>query len=479
MKKFLVVLTLLFGSSFAAYAQGDISYPVSDPTGNVCTTTFALYQGKLFSCVAGHYALLPTNPVGNPNFVLYPSSSPNGNACTVPSTNVDPLAQVFAGTVYTCQGGFYTAVAGGGGGGVSSVSVTSPFVPLFTTTVATPTTTPHITFTLSSAAAHTFFGNNTGISGTPAYAQPACGDLSNAAASCSTDATNATNISSGTINNLRLPSTISISGTMTASSFSGTGNAFSGTEAATSSIACASTLDILWADSGAHRWKMCNNNGTADTVAGLADIANQVTAASAATAAKQTCVASGANKTCSYISFPDAKIVPFASAPGGTAVSGVTYASGQWTPTLRAGTNNIGAALQAIPSTGASLQFVFELPGDWDTTQQPFISIYYGSGANTTGTVIWTVSSACSKADGSVTDDPTFVAETAFASQTMAAANRYWAKSGQYTAITSGNSCIPGSPVLIKVALSGTASSAINADKAVITVPRLLTVQAN
>lgn len=34
--------------------------------------------------------------------------------------------------------------------------------------------------------------------------QPACGDLSNAATSCSTDATNATNISSGTVNNARL-----------------------------------------------------------------------------------------------------------------------------------------------------------------------------------------------------------------------------------------------------------------------------------
>src|SRR6185312_8305162 len=112
---------------------------------------------------------------------------------------------------------------------------------------------------------------------------------------------------------------------------------------------------------------------------------------------------------------------------------------------------------------------------DWDTTQQPFISIFYASGANTTGTVIWTVSSACTKQDGSVTDDPAFVAESAFGSQTMAAANRAWGKSGQFTAITSGNNCIPGSPAIIKVALSGTASSAINAYQATMTFPRLLT----
>lgn len=41
--------------------------------------------------------------------------------------------------------------------------------------------------------------NSISTSGVPAASQPACGDLSNAAASCSTDATNASNISSGTL----------------------------------------------------------------------------------------------------------------------------------------------------------------------------------------------------------------------------------------------------------------------------------------
>ena len=41
--------------------------------------------------------------------------------------------------------------------------------------------------------------------GVPASTQPACGDLSNAVASCSTDATNASNISTGTLGTGRLP----------------------------------------------------------------------------------------------------------------------------------------------------------------------------------------------------------------------------------------------------------------------------------
>lgn len=200
----------------------------------------------------------------------------------------------------------------------------------------------------------------------------------------------------------------------------------------------------------------------------------------AGTATANKLLLSGASTTPAWSDFPAVMTIPAANCTAGVAGSGWSSAASTFTAACRGGSNNLGGSLQGIPSAGTAIaQFTIELPLDWDTATQPYISILYGSGANTSGTVIWTVSSACSKQDGSVSDDPAFNAETAFASQTMATANRTWGKNGQLTAVTSGNNCVAGSPMTIKLALTGTASSNINAYLAVVTVPRLPTVQAN
>jgi len=215
-----------------------------------------------------------------------------------------------------------------------------------------------------------------------------------------------------------------------------------------------------------------NNGAAAHTVALNQGAGNAITGAATGTAYQVFC-SNGASSDPAFCDSRDVKIIPFAAAPAGAAGAGVSYASGQWAATARAGTNNFGAALQAIPSTGAALQWRMELPLDWDPAAQPYIRIEYSSGSNTSGTVIWTVSSACTKADGSVSDDPAFNAESAFASQTMAAANRAWSQTGHFTAITSGNNCVPGGGMIIRAAMSGTAAAAVNAWQAVVTIPTL------
>lgn len=82
------------------------------------------------------------------------------------SSSVFGLAKV-DGTTITASGGVISAVTGGSGT-VTSFSA-GALSPLFTTSVATATSTPALTFTLSSAAANSVFGNFTGSSAAPTF----------------------------------------------------------------------------------------------------------------------------------------------------------------------------------------------------------------------------------------------------------------------------------------------------------------------
>lgn len=78
-----------------------------------------------------------------------------------------------AGVTASISGGILSVnIPGSAGGTVTSVSVGN-LAPLFTATVATPTTAPSITFALSSATAHSFYGNFTGSAAPPGFGSPA------------------------------------------------------------------------------------------------------------------------------------------------------------------------------------------------------------------------------------------------------------------------------------------------------------------
>jgi hypothetical protein len=94
----------------------------------------------------------------------------------LPVTRINPGV---AGQCLTTNGSGATAwgPCASGSGTVTTFSA-GTLSPLFTTSVSNPSTTPALSFTLSSFAAHTVFGNNTGSIAVPAAFQPKTTDLS-------------------------------------------------------------------------------------------------------------------------------------------------------------------------------------------------------------------------------------------------------------------------------------------------------------
>jgi hypothetical protein len=80
---------------------------------------------------------------------------------TTPKCWIDCTGQVHCSTA--CSSAFASGCGGGGTGTVTTFSA-GDLSPLFTTSVATPTTTPALTFNLTNAAAFTMLANNTSAS---------------------------------------------------------------------------------------------------------------------------------------------------------------------------------------------------------------------------------------------------------------------------------------------------------------------------
>ena len=127
---------------------------------------------------------------GNPTLTVSPTYAGGTSIVTVGTISTgtwegDPIANVYGGVpaggltgeiLTKTSGSDYDVEwsAAGASGSVVSVSAGN-LSPLFTTVVNTPTTTADIVFTLSTAAANTYFGNATGSTATPS--QTAAGAL--------------------------------------------------------------------------------------------------------------------------------------------------------------------------------------------------------------------------------------------------------------------------------------------------------------
>src|ERR1051325_3095968 len=99
---------------------------------------------------------------------------------SVPSSCVQPslFIRSTTGDVYTCKSGVFVQLSAGTATGTLTDFTAGNLSPIFTTNVANHTTTPALTFGLSSVAAHSYLGNNTGSSTAAAYVQPSSADLS-------------------------------------------------------------------------------------------------------------------------------------------------------------------------------------------------------------------------------------------------------------------------------------------------------------
>lgn len=133
----------------------------------------------------------PSGPQGLQNVITTDSNLTGNNTINAATHNlsftniVDYTLQAtgttffkVAGYTSASDGDVYTLInhltgemgwsAGGGGGGVTSVSIGN-LSPLFTSSIATATSTPAISFTLSNAAANSYLGNSTISAGAPSY----------------------------------------------------------------------------------------------------------------------------------------------------------------------------------------------------------------------------------------------------------------------------------------------------------------------
>lgn len=143
------------------------------------TTGLFVASQPAYSDISGTPQLAVTKTAVTSNWINSYSSITGLFTATQPATadlSDFPSQSTHSGQFLTTNGTTLSWGSPAGAGSVTSFS-SGNLSPLFTTSVATATSTPAQTFSLSTAAAHTFFGNNTTATAAPAYEAIGNGDL--------------------------------------------------------------------------------------------------------------------------------------------------------------------------------------------------------------------------------------------------------------------------------------------------------------
>lgn len=207
-----------------------------------------------------------------------------------------------------------------------------------------------------------------------------------------------------------------------------------------------------------------------------------VTAAANAVAAKQLCTSSGASKSCSYIDFPDTKTIPAANCNNTTAGAGWSIGAGG-TVSCRGGANNLGGYIQITDTASTFAQFMVPIPGDWDTSANPYVRFGVSTGDTTSGhTIIPQIRISCPTAtNGTSSDDHGFAAAHSMTTITIGASavsNGFYTTSGQMNS-TDVTGCVADGMMIVQVGRATDTATSSNFYYANLTWPRLLVVKAN
>jgi len=185
-------------SSMVGLGNVDNTSDASKPVSSATQTALNAKQATVSLTTTGTNgnATFSSNTLNIPNYTY---TLPAATGSTLGGVIVGSGLNVSAGTISTVNNGTVTNFSAG------------DLSPLFTTTEATTTTTPALSFALTNAGANTIFGNNTGSSAAPAYfsatSLPVAGDVGGTVG--------ATAIGAGKVTNTMLAGSIDLTSKVT------------------------------------------------------------------------------------------------------------------------------------------------------------------------------------------------------------------------------------------------------------------------